>query len=127
LRGRDKGPKRRQKCKRQFAETKRARIPASRDYSYCQQVGAIAEASAARLRPRSKPWRPWHALTRAATKKVTPGEITEYAVEILATANPFCRGYRICLEIASADMPTGVAGATNIEYIPNHCTRPIMT
>ena len=24
------------------------------------------------------------------------------------------------VEIASADMPTGVAGATNIEYIPNH-------
>ena len=49
-----------------------------------------------------------------------PGEITEYAIEILATANLFRRGHRICVEIASADMPTGVAGATNAEYVPNH-------
>jgi uncharacterized protein len=69
---------------------------------------------------RSKPWRPWHPLTREAQKKVIPGEVTEYAVEILATANLFRRGHRICLEIASADMPTGVGGATNAEYVPNH-------
>jgi uncharacterized protein len=69
---------------------------------------------------RSKPWRPWHPLTRAAQKKVVPGEITEYAIDILATANLFRRGHRICLEIACADLPTGVAGATNAEYIPNH-------
>ena len=62
---------------------------------------------------RSKPWRPWHPLTRTAQKKVNPGEITEYAIEILATANLFRRGHRICIEVASADMPTGVAGATN--------------
>jgi len=69
---------------------------------------------------RSKPWRPWHPLTRQAQRKVTPGEITEYSIEILATANLFRRGHRICVEIASADMPTGVAGATNAEYVPNH-------
>jgi len=69
---------------------------------------------------RSKPWRPWHPLTRQAQRKVTPGEITEYAIEILATANLFRRGHRICVELASADMPTGVAGATNAEYVPNH-------
>jgi predicted acyl esterase len=69
---------------------------------------------------RSKPRRPWHPLTRAAQQKVTPGAITEYAIEILATANLFCRGHRICVEIASADMPTGVGGATNAEYVPNH-------
>jgi uncharacterized protein len=69
---------------------------------------------------RSKPWRPWHPLTRAAQKKVVPGEVVEYAIEILATANLFRRGHRICIEIASADMPTGVGGATNAEYIPNH-------
>jgi hypothetical protein len=69
---------------------------------------------------RSKPWRPWHPLTRAAQQKVTPGEITEYAIEILATANSFRRGHRICIEIAAADMPTGVGGATNAEYVPNH-------
>ena len=69
---------------------------------------------------RSKPWRPWHPLTRQAQKKVVPGEITEYAIEILATANLFRRGHRICIDIASADMPTGVGGATNAEYVPNH-------
>ncbi|MFD2181359.1 CocE/NonD family hydrolase [Rhodoplanes azumiensis] len=69
---------------------------------------------------RSTPWRPWHPLTRAAQQKVVPGEVTEYAIEILATANLFRRGHRICVEIASADMPTGVGGATNAEYVPNH-------
>lgn len=69
---------------------------------------------------RSKPWRPWHPLSRQAQKKVIPGEITEYAIEILATANLFKRGHRICIEIASTDMPTGVGGATNAEYVPNH-------
>lgn len=69
---------------------------------------------------RSKPWRPWHPLTRAAQQKVVPGEVTEYAIDILATANLFRRGHRICVEITSADMPTGVGGATNAEYVPNH-------
>jgi predicted acyl esterase len=69
---------------------------------------------------RSKAWRPWHPLTREAQKKVVPGEINEYAIEILATANLFRRGHRICVEVASADMPTGVGGATNAEYVPNH-------
>jgi predicted acyl esterase len=69
---------------------------------------------------RSKAWRPWHPLTRQAQKKVVPGEVTEYAIEILATANLFRRGHRICIDIASADMPTGVGGATNAEYVPNH-------
>ena len=69
---------------------------------------------------RSKPWRPWHPLTREAQKKVTPGAIESYAIELMATANLFRRGHRICLEIMSADMPTGVGGATNAEYVPNH-------
>jgi len=69
---------------------------------------------------RSKPWRPWHPLTRKAQLKVVPGEVTEYNIEIMATANLFRRGHRICIEIASADMPTGVAGATNVEYIAPH-------
>jgi len=69
---------------------------------------------------RSKPWQPWHLLTRKAQKKVVPGDINEYAIEIMATANLFRKGHRICVEIASADMPTGVGGATNAEYIPNH-------
>ena len=69
---------------------------------------------------RSKPWRPWHPLTREAQKKVTPGVIESYAIELMATANLFRRSHRICLEIMSADMPTGVGGATNAEYVPNH-------
>ncbi|MFL6928741.1 MAG: CocE/NonD family hydrolase [Xanthobacteraceae bacterium] len=69
---------------------------------------------------RSKPGRPWHPLTRAAQKPVVPGEVTEYAIEIMATANLFRRGHRICLEITSLDLPTGVAGATNAEYVPYH-------
>ncbi len=69
---------------------------------------------------RSKPWKPWHHLTREARKPVVPGEITEYDIEIMATANMFRKGHRICLEIASMDLPTGVAGATNAEYVPYH-------
>jgi uncharacterized protein len=76
---------------------------------------------------RSKPWRPWHPLTREAQRKVVPGDIVEYAIEIMATANLFRRGHRICLEIASADMPTGVGGATNAEYVPNHIVSSRMT
>ena len=69
---------------------------------------------------RSKPGRPWHPLTRAAAAPVTPGEVNEYAIEILASANLFRRGHRICIDITSLDLPTGVAGATNAEYIPYH-------
>ena len=73
---------------------------------------------------RSKPWKPWHPLTREANKPVVPGEINEYAIEILATANLFKKGHRICLDITSLDLPTGTAGATNVEYIPYHiCSR----
>jgi len=72
---------------------------------------------------RSKPWKPWHKLTRAAQTPVVPGEVTEYAIEIMATANLFRQGHRICLEITSLDLPTGVAGATNAEYVPYHICR----
>lgn len=69
---------------------------------------------------RSRPGVPWHPLTRQAQQAVVPGEINEYQIEILATANLFRAGHRICVEISSLDLPTGVAGATNTEYIPNH-------
>ena len=69
---------------------------------------------------RSKPWKPWHKLTRAARQPVKPGEITEYAIEILSSANLFRAGHRICVDIMSADMATGVGGATNVEYISYH-------
>ena len=77
-------------------------------------------ASFGRAARRSKPWKPWHKLTRTARKPVVPGEVTEYAIEIMATANLFRQGHRICVEIASLDLPTGVAGATNAEYVPYH-------
>jgi predicted acyl esterase len=69
---------------------------------------------------RSKPWKPWHPLTRDAAKPVKPGEVVEYAIEILSTANLFRRGHRIGLDITSMDLPSGVAGATNVEYVPYH-------
>ena len=69
---------------------------------------------------RSLPWKPWHPLTRAAQKTVVPGDVTAYDIEILATANLFRAGHRICIEIACADLPTGVSGATDVEYIPYH-------
>jgi len=72
---------------------------------------------------RSKPWKPWHPLTREAQKPVVPGEINEYNIEILSTANLFRRGHRICVEISCLDLSTGVLGATNVEYIPYHICR----
>jgi putative CocE/NonD family hydrolase len=69
---------------------------------------------------RSKPWKPWHKLTRTAKQPIVPGEINEYQIEIMATANLFRAGHRICIEIAAADFPTGVSGTTNVEYIPYH-------
>jgi uncharacterized protein len=69
---------------------------------------------------RSKPWRPWHPLTRKAQQKIVPGEINEYAIEILSTANMFKAGHRICIDITSLDLPSGLAGAHDVEYAPYH-------
>jgi predicted acyl esterase len=69
---------------------------------------------------RSTDWKPFHKLTRQAVQPVVPGEVVEYDIEILATANLFRKGHRICLEVACLDVPTGVAGATNAEYVPYH-------
>ena len=38
---------------------------------------------------RSKPYWPWHPLTREAQKPVTPGAVEQYQIEIMATANLF--------------------------------------
>ena len=69
---------------------------------------------------RSLPGRPWHPLTREAQQLVPPGEVVEYQIEILATANTFLKGHRIAIDIMSLDLPTGVGGATNAEYVPYH-------
>lgn len=69
---------------------------------------------------RSKPGRPWHYLTPDKVQPVVPGEINEYEIEILSTANLFKAGHRICLEITSLDLAEGVAGETAVEYIAPH-------
>ena len=69
---------------------------------------------------RSKPWKPWHYLSPETIQPVLPGEVNEYQVEILSTANLFKEGHRICLDITSLDLAEGVAGETYAEYIPNH-------
>jgi uncharacterized protein len=69
---------------------------------------------------RSTPCKPWHPMTREAQQEIVPGEINEYVIEMMSTANLFRRGHRICLEITSMDLPTGVGGNTNVEYIPYH-------
>jgi predicted acyl esterase len=69
---------------------------------------------------RSKPWKPWHPLTRKAWKPVVPGEINKYEIKILSTANLFKRGHRICLDIASLDVPSGTGGLHSPVYYPYH-------
>ena len=69
---------------------------------------------------RTKPWKPWHKLTRAAQQKIVPGEVVEYRIELLAMANLFKAGHRICIELCALDVPSGVGGATNAEYVPYH-------
>ncbi len=69
---------------------------------------------------RTKPWKPWHKLTREANKKVVPGEINEYQIEICSTANMFKKGHRLCLEIMTMDMPSGSGYGHSCEYVPYH-------
>ncbi len=69
---------------------------------------------------KSQPGRPFHPLTRSAQKPIVPGEITQYDVEIAPTSNLFKRDHRICLEITSMDVPTGVNAESAVIYIPYH-------
>lgn len=69
---------------------------------------------------RSRPGRPFHKLTRGAIAPVTPGEVVEYQIQIMATANQFKAGHRICLDITSMDAPDGTGAMTGVEYIPYH-------
>jgi predicted acyl esterase len=69
---------------------------------------------------KSPPGRPFHPLTRSAQKPVVPQEINRYDVEIAPTSNLFKQDHRICVEITSLDVPTGVAGDNAVEYIPYH-------
>jgi predicted acyl esterase len=77
---------------------------------------------------RSKPWEPFHKLTRDAIAPVKPEEVVEYRIQILATANRFKAGHRICLDITCMDVPTGTGAMTNVEYIPYHvCSSKTVT
>jgi uncharacterized protein len=69
---------------------------------------------------RSTPWEPFHKLTRASIAPVTPGEVVEYRIHVLGTANLFKAGHRIALEITCMDVPTGTGAMTGVEYIPYH-------
>lgn len=50
---------------------------------------------------RSRPWRPYHPHTKS--EPLTPGQIYEFKIEILPTANLFKAGSRIELKIACCD------------------------
>src|SRR6266404_2802822 len=77
---------------------------------------------------RSKPWEPFHKLTRDTIAPVKPDDVVEYRIQILATANRFKAGHRICLDITSMDVPTGTGAMTNVEYIPYHvCSSETVT
>jgi hypothetical protein len=77
---------------------------------------------------RSKPGAPFHKLTREAIAPVVPGEVVEFQILILATANQFKVGHRICLDITSMDAPNGTGAMTGVEYIPYHvCSSKTVT
>ena len=77
---------------------------------------------------RSRPGEPFHKLTKDSIELVTPGEIVKYEIQVLATANQFKAGHRICVEICSLDVPTGTGAMTDVEYIPYHiCSSDTVT
>ena len=69
---------------------------------------------------KSLPGQPYHYLTKSKQRKVVPGEINRYDVEIAPTSNVFLQNHRICVDITAMDAPTGVGGDVNVEYIPYH-------
>jgi len=52
---------------------------------------------------KSTPWQPYH--SHRSSEPVVPGEIYEYAIELVPTANVFRAGHRIKLEIGSMESP----------------------
>ena len=71
----------------------------------------------------STPYKPWHKLTIEAEKKVVPGEINEYNVEVMSVCHTFKAGHRICVEISCLDLPDGASCVCKTEYIPYHICR----
>lgn len=72
---------------------------------------------------KSTPYKPWHKLTKEAEKKVVPGEINEYNVEVMSVCHTFKAGHRICVEISCLDLPDGACCVCDTEYIPYHICR----
>ena len=67
---------------------------------------------------KSRPYAPWHPHTRSLP--VRPGEIYEYAVELLPLGNVFKAGHRIKLEIYS--MEHGKDPEMLVHYHPHVCS-----
>ena len=64
---------------------------------------------------------------RGTTESQT-GEITEYAIELTGDRQSVPqRPPHLSSRSPAADMPTGVGGATNAEYVPNHIVSSRMT
>src|ERR1700749_2168409 len=63
---------------------------------------------------RSKPGEQFHKLTRDVIAPVQAGEIVEYKIQILATANQFKAGHRVCLDITCMDVPTGTGAMSHV-------------
>jgi hypothetical protein len=72
---------------------------------------------------RSTPWKPFYKLTKESEKKIVPGEINEYKMEIMSVCHMFKAGHRICVEITCLDLPDGACCAVDTEYIPYHVCR----
>jgi predicted acyl esterase len=73
----------------------------------------LVEASYRATDPdRSRPAEPFYKLAKDSIEPVTPGEIVKYEIQLLATANQFKAGHRICVEICSLDVPTGTGAMT---------------
>ncbi len=72
-----------------------ARTPLSRGYLKASHRALDAT--------QSKPWRPYH--THTNPEPVKPGEVYEYAIELMPNANMFKAGHCIELEIRSTESP----------------------
>jgi predicted acyl esterase len=78
------------------------------DIDPCGKVTAFSrgylKASHRALDPtKSKPWRPYH--THTEPEPVKPGEIYEYAIELMPNANVFKAGHCMELVIKNAESP----------------------
>jgi predicted acyl esterase len=69
---------------------------------------------------KSKPYAPWHPHTEESIEVIKPGEVYEYAIELLPLGNVFKAGHRIKLEIYS--MEHGKDPDMLLHYHPHVCS-----